>query len=521
MVTISIAIPTWESHGRGAEFITHLLSTIAQQTVTPREICVSDHSTDDAVQTATQAFSRQHPTISLKWQRNPHQRGNSAANTNAAIAMCSGDVVKIMFQDDIFITPHALALTAKAFTNPETQWVALPNNQMSSDGRRFRGARIPQWNPRMHEGVNTISSPSVIAVRRSAIHNPAITFDEDLRMMMDCDYYCRLHQAFGPPTVPSAPPCVANREHKGQMTQTLTETPAAKALIVDEIEICKRRWNGSMMQRPRPLQPPQRPRPPLRPQQLPQPQPASPPRGLCINLARRPDRWARFQRQQINPAMGGFFTRTTRFEAVDGAAITAPPNLTKPEAGALGCTLSHTSALRQLQSTSTDPNELLMLVEDDLQITNPPLLQKLAQSLPALAASNDWMVFLLTASSGITAPLPPHSPLARLQMVRITRAASTTGYIIRARHVAALLGAFEQSARGLSEGKPRAVAALDVAWHPLQQQQPFVCFRGLLATQRAGHSDIEQRPVDYTPLFATKKPEMRRPAGTRLSPGRR
>jgi hypothetical protein len=238
-----------------------------------------------------------------------------------------------------------------------------------------------------------------------------------------------------------------------------------------------------------------------------QPHP-QPPRGLCINLARRPDRWAHFQRQQMNPAMGGFFARTARFEAVDGAA-TAPPGLAKPEAGALGCTLSHIGALEQLVSTdpTPGPNELLMVLEDDLQITNPPLLQTLVRSLPALAASTDWMVFLLTASSGTTSPLPSGSRLTPIRIVRIKQAESGTGYIIRARHVPALIEVFQRSARELEAGQPRSGAALDSTWRPLQEQQPFVCFQDMLATQRVSHSDIEQRVMDYTPLFAMQKPE--------------
>ena len=46
---ISIAIPTWESYGRGGEFLDDLLRTIEIQTFKDYEVCISDHSIDDEV----------------------------------------------------------------------------------------------------------------------------------------------------------------------------------------------------------------------------------------------------------------------------------------------------------------------------------------------------------------------------------------------------------------------------------------------------------------------------------------
>src|SRR5262245_44297477 len=68
------------------------------------------------------------------------------------------------------------------------------------------------------------------------------------------------------------------------------------------------------------------------------------PHRICINLARRPDRWtkaqAQFQQHQIEVA---------RWNAVDGATIQAPPGW-RYSPGAYGCTLSHLETVRQARA---------------------------------------------------------------------------------------------------------------------------------------------------------------------------
>ena len=85
MTKVSIAIPTWEINGRGAEFLNDLIRTIVIQTLTDYEIIVSDHSEDNAVKNVVKSYESQ--GINIKHVRNNEKRGNSPANTNAAIAV--------------------------------------------------------------------------------------------------------------------------------------------------------------------------------------------------------------------------------------------------------------------------------------------------------------------------------------------------------------------------------------------------------------------------------------------------
>ena len=79
---ISIAIPTWESHGRGAEFIDDLLRTIKIQTFKDFEVCISDHSENDDVLNVCNQFEDK---FKINYSRNLEDRGNGPANTNAAM----------------------------------------------------------------------------------------------------------------------------------------------------------------------------------------------------------------------------------------------------------------------------------------------------------------------------------------------------------------------------------------------------------------------------------------------------
>ena len=90
MTKVSIAIPTWESYGKGSEFIDDLLRTIEIQTFKNFEVCISDHSKDNEVLNKVKEFEDK---INILYTRNEENRGNGPANTNKSIDMCSGDII--------------------------------------------------------------------------------------------------------------------------------------------------------------------------------------------------------------------------------------------------------------------------------------------------------------------------------------------------------------------------------------------------------------------------------------------
>lgn len=187
---ISICIPTWEQHGVGRKFLEHLLKTIDKQSYKNYEVVISDHSLDSEIQN----FVKNKENI--KYFRNKEKRGNSPFNTNNAIVNASGDVIKIMFQDDFFFNSNALSIISESFKDRSCEWLVNGCNH-TAKGRKFYRPIIPLWNSDIPLGNNTIGCPSVLSFRRT--NN--LFFDENLVMLMDCEYYHQLYKTFGAPCI--------------------------------------------------------------------------------------------------------------------------------------------------------------------------------------------------------------------------------------------------------------------------------------------------------------------------------
>ena len=188
----SIAIPTWECHGRGGEFLDDLLRTIEIQTLKDFEVCISDHSENNDVLDVVKTFEDK---FSIVYSHNSENRGNGPANTNKAIDMCSGDIIKVMFQDDFFYDDESLEKINNQFNTTDKTWLVNGCNHTQNDGHSFYWEMYPKWNDRLLEGVNTISSPSVVSFKKEVVNR----FDENLVYFMDCEFYYGMNNKYGLP----------------------------------------------------------------------------------------------------------------------------------------------------------------------------------------------------------------------------------------------------------------------------------------------------------------------------------
>ena len=188
----SIAIPTWESYGRGGEFLEDILRTIEIQTLKDFEVCISDHSENNDVLDVVKTFEDK---FSIVYLRNSEKRGNGPANTNNAIDMCSGDIIKVMFQDDFFYDDESLEKINNEFNTTDKTWLVNGCNHTQNDGHSFYWEMYPKWNDRLLEGVNTISSPSVLSFKNKVVNR----FDENLVYFMDCEFYYGMNNKYGLP----------------------------------------------------------------------------------------------------------------------------------------------------------------------------------------------------------------------------------------------------------------------------------------------------------------------------------
>jgi len=205
----SIVIPTWEQYGKGYFFLTQLLDSIKNQSFNDYEIVISDHSINNEIEN----ICKKYDFLKISYLRNQNKRGNSPHNLNFGLRQAKGEIIKVMFQDDFFINPNSLKLISNEFEINDCKWL-VNGCCHTTDSINFFRYMIPKWNDRINEGVNTISSPSVL----SFINKDILYFDENLTMLMDCDYYYSLHKKYGLPSILKEY-LIANTFHEYQISK--------------------------------------------------------------------------------------------------------------------------------------------------------------------------------------------------------------------------------------------------------------------------------------------------------------
>ena len=237
MTKVSIAIPTWESHGRGREFLNDLLSTIEIQTLKDYEVIVSDHSEYHELKALVREYAAK--GMNVRHVRNKEKRGNGPANTNVAIDLCKGEIVKVMFQDDFFYDDQALEKIYNSLTESDKDWLVCGCNHTRTDGRDFYWTLMPTWNDDLLKGVNSISSPSVMAFKNDKVKE---RFDEGVTMMMDCEMYYRLDKVHGQP-VYLHDDLVSNRVHGEQISMKKYKSKGFAEFMKNEVRYCYEKHN--------------------------------------------------------------------------------------------------------------------------------------------------------------------------------------------------------------------------------------------------------------------------------------
>lgn len=181
---VSIVIPAFEQYGHGKKTLSALLTSI-QRLRGKFEVIVSDNSPDDSIQPVCESFQ-------VKYFKNP-KRGISE-NTNAAIEAASYDLIKPMYQDDLFLS--SLTIPRIAFALKLFPWVGISGSVIGEKGEVKR-PHTPKFTENIiRTGKNTFGMPSVVAFRKNGIR-----FDTRLKTMLDCDFYQELYTRYGPPGI--------------------------------------------------------------------------------------------------------------------------------------------------------------------------------------------------------------------------------------------------------------------------------------------------------------------------------
>lgn len=192
-----------------------------------------------------------------------------------------------------------------------------------------------------------------------------------------------------------------------------------------------------------------------------------------INLASRADRKLHVEEQLKSV---GLYDRAQRFNAV------------KMLNGAIGCTISHIKLLETAKANNLDH---ILIIEDDILFTNPPLF---VQQLNSFLSKERHFDVLLIAGNN----MPPYTKIDDT-CVRVKTCQTTTGYLVKHHYYDTLIENFREGVKKLmQEPHNHKYYALDKYWFRLQALHHWYLIIPLTVSQKSGYSDIEQRNTNYT-----------------------
>jgi glycosyltransferase involved in cell wall biosynthesis len=212
MPKISVCIPTYEMKGKGEEYLQHSFRMLYSQTFKDFDVVISDHSIENDIQNLCKNWKDR---LDINYIRNDYKRGISSANINKAMKHATGESIKILFQDDFLYDEQSLEMQYVHFFSNHNQWMVSACAH-TNDGTNIVDPFYPKYHDTIQYGNNTISSPSVLMIKNENV----LEFDENLFWLMDVEYYKRLYDNFGLPSI-----CnyitVVNRSHENQISNTI------------------------------------------------------------------------------------------------------------------------------------------------------------------------------------------------------------------------------------------------------------------------------------------------------------
>jgi hypothetical protein len=209
-------------HGKGVEFLDFNLKQINNQTYKNIEIVISDHSQNNDIMELYHKWKNQ---LNIVYIKNNNNLGVSSSNVNNAINNSKGELIKILFQDDFLYHNNSIKDIIENFEDGYN-WLVTSSTH-TYDGFNFSNELIPIYNDNIHLGINTISSPSVLTIRKSVTER----FDEKLIWLMDCDMYKQLYIKYGEPKIVKKVN-VVNRLWGNRLSDTISQDIKDKEFLI-------------------------------------------------------------------------------------------------------------------------------------------------------------------------------------------------------------------------------------------------------------------------------------------------
>lgn len=205
MPEVSICIPTYEFNGKGVKFLSELFDSIEKQSFKDFDIVISDHSVNDEILKFCQNTKYE---FEITYIKNPNGRGYQSSNTNCLFQNAEGKILKLIYQDDLFVGDDALKKIKNAFDFSNCKWM-FHGFTHTIDGIETHRNCTPQWSDMMLEGRNLLGSPSCSAF----LNGYQMDMDENIKLLIDTELYHRMRINYGMPYI-IADILIANREHE-------------------------------------------------------------------------------------------------------------------------------------------------------------------------------------------------------------------------------------------------------------------------------------------------------------------
>lgn len=236
MAKVSICTPVYTmKDGLAEKFLIEFFANLMVQSYTDFDVVISDQSEEDNLKKICDTFSH---VLDVKYVKNTSGIKNAANNVNSAIRHSTGEIVKLLYMDDFFVDRDALKKIVNAFEqNPDKNWFISGFVHCNQNRSEYFNARQPWYGNKYVNGDNTTGNPSNYSVRRKY----AIEMDENLKWIVDGEYFFRSYYHYGDPIMINDV-LVCFREHGDSSFLK----PEFRELDAIERKYCVDKFNGKV-----------------------------------------------------------------------------------------------------------------------------------------------------------------------------------------------------------------------------------------------------------------------------------
>lgn len=224
---VSICIPYFLVDQRDVDYLHELLYSLKDQRYTNYEVVLSEDSASPITLDFEYIKKSLFNSMQIRLVKSPSS--GISNNSNFAVGMAKSKYVKIMFQDDFFAHANALGEIVNALEVSPKKWLICSSNHYNQESGKFGPSMTPRLRKLLFSGINTVSSPSVVAFHAESF----LRFSESISLMMDCEWYVRMVHNHGRPKVLKKI-AIINRLHSNQAQHSLRQS------LKDEVELVRK-----------------------------------------------------------------------------------------------------------------------------------------------------------------------------------------------------------------------------------------------------------------------------------------